>query len=56
MTDEAWEAAMATIQSLRYQLVNSAGIPADERAMIRTNLWVALRELARHINPTESDR
>jgi hypothetical protein len=49
MDDKIWNAAMATIQSLRFQLMDSAGISDHERRMIRVNLWVALRELAAHV-------
>jgi hypothetical protein len=53
MNDATWNAAIATIESLRFQLINSAGMPADERAMLRVNLWTALRELAHHVrHPT----
>jgi hypothetical protein len=54
--DKIWNAAIATIESLRFQLMNSAGEPADERRILRINLRSALHELARYVDSEEGKR
>lgn len=46
MTDREWKENMALIENLRYRLINSAGIPATERTLLRHGLCESLRYVA----------
>jgi hypothetical protein len=50
MTDKEWKAAIAEIESLRFQLVNNI-MPLTEREDLRRKLTVSLCRLARRDMP-----
>lgn len=55
MTDEQWNAAIAEINSLRYQLTNSAGIPYAERTKLFHHLCSSIENLANLLHKENED-